>query len=56
MYKKTSEAILSINLGLIGENFVTSFIKPEINRNIMEKVCEVVPKNLQNFGLKNIRY
>ena len=33
VFKETPEAILSVNFGLFGEKFGTSFIKHEIKKN-----------------------
>ena len=50
MHKETPEAILSVNFGLFGANFVTRFIQPEGKSQIMEEVFETGPKNLRkNF-------
>ena len=50
MYKEIPKAILSVYFGLFGENFVISFIYPEIKRHIMEEVCDADESlELKNF-------
>ena len=48
MQREIPEAILLVNFGLLGENFVTILIYAEIKWQIMEELCEVGPKNLRN--------
>ena len=51
----TPEAISSVNFHLFGENFVTSFIEPEIKQQTMAKVCGVGLKNLRaNFRVEEL--
>ena len=39
----TPKVILSVNFGLFGENFATSFFQREIKRGMVEEVCQVGP-------------
>ena len=48
MYKETPKVILSVNFFLFEEYFVISFIKLEIKPQVMEEVCVVGLKKLQN--------
>ena len=51
----TSETILSVNFRLFGENFITSFIQPEIKQQTMAEVCGVGLKNLRaNFRVEEL--
>ena len=55
VFKKKPETILSVNFGLFGENFVTSFIKQEIKRQrSWKKYVRLVLKIYERiFGFKN---
>ena len=51
MNTETPKVILSVNFGLFGENIVTSFIKAELKRRIMEELYEVGPKKQRKFEM-----